>query len=102
MNRLLLGTLLGLTLGGLACALMARMQFPDKRRALLGAFASRFLIGFFIGATQLPLPPVAAGAAIGFAISVPDAIITRALAPVLITGTVFGAIGGAVMGAYGI
>jgi len=28
---------------------MLPMQFPDKRTALLGAFASRFAIGFTIG-----------------------------------------------------
>ena len=34
--------------------LMLPMSFPDKTTALLGAFASRFAIGFVIGCVQLP------------------------------------------------
>ena len=35
---------------------MLPMQFADKRTALLGAFASRFAVGFTIGCVQLPWP----------------------------------------------
>ena len=46
----------GLIFGAVAVALMLPMQFPDNRTALLGAFASRFAIGFTIGCVQLPGP----------------------------------------------
>jgi hypothetical protein len=83
---------------------MIPLKFPtpaDKRRAIAGAFVNRFLIGLFVGTATLPLPAVAAGALIGFLVSLPDAIITRVVAPLLIAGTVFGAIGGWVVASYG-
>jgi hypothetical protein len=42
----------GLIFRAVAVALMLPMRFPDKRTALLGAFASRFAIG----CVQLPWP----------------------------------------------
>lgn len=92
MNHLLLGSLLGVLAGALAVAMMIPMKFPDRRAALLGAFCNRFLIGFVVGISTLPLPALAGGALIGFLVSLPDAIITRAYAPILILGTVFGAL----------
>ena len=46
MNQVLLSLLCGLGFGAFAVALMLPMSFPDKRSALLGAFTSRFAIGF--------------------------------------------------------
>jgi hypothetical protein len=49
MARFTAAVVSGLCFGAVAIALMLRMQFPDQRAALLGAFASRFAIGFTIG-----------------------------------------------------
>jgi len=101
MEKLWLGTLLGVAAGAVAVAMMIPMKFPDRRAALLGAFCNRFAIGFFIGASTLPIPPAAGGALIGFLASLPDAIITKAYAPILGLGTVFGALIGWAVGVWG-
>src|SRR5256885_516151 len=54
MSRIFLGLIAGTVLGALDIGLMLPMSFPDKTTALLGAFASRFAIGFVIGCVQLP------------------------------------------------
>jgi hypothetical protein len=102
MNRILLGSLLGMAAGGIAVLLMLPLKFPDRRAAFLGAFANRFVVGFVIGISVLPLPAWAGGALIGFLVSLPDAIITKAYAPILILGTVFGALIGLGVAAWGI
>jgi len=101
MNRILLGSLLGMLAGGIAVAMMIPMTFPDRRAAFLGAFLNRSLIGFVIGISTLPLPAYAGGALIGLLVSLPDAVITKAYAPILILGTVFGALIGLAVGAWG-
>ena len=73
---------------------MIPMQFPDKRAAITGAFINRFSIGFVIGAIQLPWPGWATGFLIGVLLSVADALITKAYAPII----GFGAIGGVIIG----
>jgi hypothetical protein len=78
--------------GAVAVAIMLPMTFPDKRTALLAAFASRFAIGFLIPLLVMPIPGIAKGALVGFLISLPDAIVTKAYAPILILGTIGGAI----------
>ena len=65
---------------------MLPMEFPDKRRALLDAFLSRFAIGFLIPLVKMPIPMWAVGAVVGLLISLPDAVITKAYAPILGTG----------------
>ncbi len=102
MDRILLGSLLGVLAGGIAVAMMLPMTFPDRRSALLGAFCNRFLIGFVVGISALPLPALAGGALIGFLVSLPDAIITKAYAPILILGTVFGALIGIAVKTWGV
>jgi hypothetical protein len=92
MDKILLGSLFGVVAGGIAVAMMLPMKFPDRRAALLGAFFNRFLIGVVVATSTLPLPPLARGALLGFLISLPDALITKAYAPILILGTVFGAL----------
>ncbi len=80
---------------------MLPMSFPDKRAAILGAFINRFAIGFVIGAIRLPWPGWAVGLLIGILLSLPDAIITKAAAPILGLGAVGGLIIGFVVGRFG-
>ncbi len=92
MSRAELGVWLGLGAGAIAVLLMIPLKHPEKRAAMTGAFASRFAIGFLAANVDLPLPHLATGAVVGLLVSIPDAIITKAYAPVLILGTAFGAI----------
>ena len=92
MSDLLLAVICGLTFGALAVLLMLPMQFPNKRTALAAAFASRFAIGFIVPLVALPIAGFAQGALIGLLVSLPDAIVTRAYAPILAVGVVGGAI----------
>ena len=72
MSRLVLGTICGLVYGA----------------ALTGAFLNRFAIGFVVGASRLPTPNWASGLVFGVLLSLPDAIITKAYAPIMILGAV--------------
>jgi hypothetical protein len=101
MSRILLGTICGLVYGVLSAASMIPLSFPDKRAALIGAFLNRFAIGFVIGAARLSLPGWASGLVFGILLSVPDAIITKAYAPILIFGAVGGLIIGFIVGKWG-
>ena len=89
-----MGLVLGLLIGTVDVLLMLPLQFPDRRAALLGAFSSRFALGFFAATVRLPVHPVVAGVLVGILTSLPDAIITKTYAPILITGVVFGAVAG--------
>ena len=87
MPRLWLGLLAGLVYGALSAASMLRMQFPDKRAALLGAFLNRLAIGIVIGAAAgapqlvaLRAPPWVLGLVAGLLLSAADAVITKACA----------------------
>src|SRR5262245_37307296 len=100
MSRVTLGVVLGLGIGIADVLLMLPMSFPDKRAALLGAFSSRFALGFFAATTRLPMSPLATGVIVGILTSLPDAIITKAYAPILITGVVFGALAGWAVGRW--
>jgi hypothetical protein len=81
---------------------MIPLQFEDKRAAMLGAFANRFAIGFVIGAARLPLPGWANGLIFGLLLSLPDAVITKAYAPIMGLGAFGGAIIGFVIGIWGV
>ena len=94
MARVPLGVILGLSIGITDVLLMLPLSFPDKRSALLGAFASRFSLGFFAATINLRMPSVAVGLLVGLLTSIPDAIVTKAYAPILITGVIFGAVAG--------
>ena len=94
MERMTLGIVCGLVYGALSAATMIPLSFPDKRAALLGAFLNRFAIGFVIGIAQVPWPGWLLGLVVGILLSLPDAIITKAYAPILI----FGAVGGTLIG----
>src|SRR5437763_7074273 len=102
MDRILLGSLLGVLAGAIAVAMMLPMTFPDRRAALLGAFCNRFLIGFVVGISALPLPALAGGALIGFLGSLPEAIISKAYAPILILGTILVALIGIAVNRWGL
>jgi hypothetical protein len=94
MSRLLFGTLAGLVFGTVVVLMMLPMKFSDKRAALAGAFLNRFAIGLLIPLVEVALPGWAKGLAVGLLLSVPDAIITKAYAPILILG----ALGGLLIG----
>ena len=94
MTRTQMGIVLGLVIGTVDVLLMLPLQFPDKGAALLGAFSSRFALGFFAATVRLPLHPVLGGVLVGILTSLPDAIITKTYGPILITGVAFGAIAG--------
>jgi hypothetical protein len=102
MNKTLLGLICGMAFGVVDVLLMIPLHFPDKKAAMLGAFFSRFAIGFFIGVTTLPIPPWSKGLLVGFLISLPDAIITKSYAPILGIGAVGGVIIGFIVGKWGI
>jgi hypothetical protein len=101
MSRMTLGIVLGLVIGAVDVLLMLPLEFPNKRDALLGAFCARFALGFFAATARLPMPPIAAGILVGILTSLPDAIITRAYAPIMITGVLFGAVAGWIVGRWG-
>jgi hypothetical protein len=101
MSRLVLGTICGFVYGALSAVSMLPLQFDDKTAALTGAFLNRFAIGFVIGAAKLPVPSWANGLIFGILLSLPDAIITKAFAPILILGAVGGLIIGLIVGKWG-
>ena len=94
MNSILLGIILGCVFGIVAIAPMTRMTFSDKRAAIIGAFINRFAIGFLIPNTLPGIDPIIRGLIIGVLLSLPDAIITKAYAPIMGLGV----IGGLVIG----
>lgn len=102
MTNLNLGLLCGTVYGCLAAASMIPLEFPDKRAALLGAFINRFAIGLLIPLVPLPMPSWAKGLIIAILLSLPDAIITKAYAPILGFGAVGGAVIGLIAGKYGV
>jgi hypothetical protein len=94
MSRLVLGVVCGLVFGVIDICIMLPMSFTDKRAAITAAFIARFGIGFAIGAARLPWPGWLVGLVFGLLLSIPDAIITKAYAPII----GMGAIGGTVIG----
>ena len=101
MNRVSLGVLLGLGIGIADVLLMLPLSFPDKRPALFGAFCARFALGFFAATVRLPMAPILSGVLVGMLTSLPDAIITKAYAPIMVTGILFGALAGWIVGRWG-
>jgi hypothetical protein len=92
MSKQLLGAVCGIGFGIVAVLMMTPLAFEDKVSAMTAAFISRFSIGFFIGATKLPLPNWAGGLMIGLLVSLPDAIVTGAFIPILPMGALGGII----------
>ena len=101
MARIPLGILCGLIFGGVDVALMIPLSFPDKRAAMLGAFIARFALGFVICNIKLPWPGWLVGLFLGILLSLPDAIITKAMAPILASGAIGGLIIGWIAARYG-
>jgi hypothetical protein len=97
MTRVTLGLLLGMAIGIVDVLLMLPLSFPDKRAALMGAFCSRFSLGFLVPVVHLPLNPILSGIVVGVLTSLPDAIITNAAVPIMTTGVIFGAVAGFVV-----
>ncbi len=87
----------GLIFGAITVALMLPMEFPDKTTALTAAFINRFGIGLAIGCVQLPWPGWLVGFTFGFLLSAPSALITKVYIPILVIGTLGGAIIGGVL-----
>ena len=100
MTRVSLGVVLGIGIGITDVLLMLPLSFPDKRAALLGAFTARFALGFFTATIGVRWPPVVTGIIVGVLTSLPDAIITKAYAPIMVSGLVFGAFAGWVVGRW--
>jgi hypothetical protein len=94
MSNLVQGLISGVIFGAVAVGMMLPMSFPDKATALLTAFVSRFAIGLVIGCISLPWPGWLIGLVFGLIMSLPDAIVTKAYAPILLVG----AIGGTIIG----
>ena len=90
--NVLTGFVAGTAFGLFAVLTMLPMDFPDKKQAFLAAFFSRFAIGFVVLNMILPAPVRLTGAGIGLLLSLSDAIITRAYAPILIMGAAGGAV----------
>ena len=102
MSKLILGIVCGIGFGTIAVITMIPLEFADKKAAMAGAFASRFGIGFVIGATNLPFPTWISGLLIGLLLSLPDAIITKAWIPIMGLGIVGGILCGLVIGSFGV
>ena len=100
MTPVLFGFGAGAIFGALSVALMIPLKFPDKRAAMIGAFLSRFAIGLLIPLTSLPAPAWVRGAMVGLLLSLPDAVITKAYAPIVVIGTLGGAAIGLAWGAW--
>jgi hypothetical protein len=101
MQRLYLGIVCGLAFGGIDTAMMIPLSFPDKRAAMLGAFIARFALGFVICNVRLPWPGWVVGLLLGILLSLPDAIITKATIPIIVSGAVGGTIIGGIASKYG-
>jgi hypothetical protein len=81
---------------------MIPLSLPDKKTAMLGAFLSRFAIGFLIPVVDIGLPGWVRGMVVGLLVSLPDAVITKAYAPIIMVGLVGGAIIGWAAGRWAV
>jgi len=90
MRRLQFGVAAGLLFGVLDVVPMIGMAMPNKWVAIAGAFVNRFAIGFVIPQLTTPWPGWLRGMVIGFLLSLPNAIITGAWAPILGIGLLGG------------
>ena len=101
MSKLMLGAVCGAVWGVLSAASMIPLEFTDKRAALAGAFLNRFGIGFVLGVARLPVSSWLNGLIFGVLLSLPDAIITKAYAPILILGAIGGVVISLIVGKWG-
>jgi len=96
------GVIAGLVFGAVAVGMMLPLSFPDKRAALLGAFADRFAIGLVLGCVELPWPGWAVGLFFGLLLSLPSAIVTKAYVPILVIGGIGGLVIGGLIHGWGL
>jgi len=101
MSRIVLGVICGLAFGVVDVGIMLPMSFPNKRAAITAAFVARFGIGFAIGAASLTWPGWTVGLVFGLLLSIPDAIITKAYAPIIGMGALGGTIIGVIIAKFG-
>ena len=102
MNRVLLGTFLGMASGRMDVAMTVFGNHPERTNSLLlQAFFSRFATGFLAANVNLRLHRVLAGALVGVLISLPDAFALKAYATILGTGILLGALAGWVAKSWG-
>jgi len=99
MNNIKLGLICGLAFGIIDVIPMIFVGFPMV--AIIGAFLNRFAIGFLICNVKLPTPAWLKGLIVALMISLPDAIITEAYAPILGTAVVGGLIIGWIASKFG-
>ena len=102
MNKIILGTICGLAFGIIDVLIMIPLKYENNRKrieAMSSAFIERFTIGFLIPNVNLGLHPIVIGFLIGFGMSLPSAIITRAYAPIVATGIIGGLIIGFIVNA---
>ena len=100
-KRVYFGLICGLVFGGLDSAMMLLSVFPTSEHALLGAFIARFGLGFVICNVRLPWPGWIVGLLLGILLSLPNAIITKAMVPILVSGAIGGLIIGVVAAKFG-
>lgn len=99
MNNITLGLLCGLIYGVIDVLIMIPVEYEDTRKrteAMSAAFIERFMIGFLIPTVHLGISPAITGVLLGFFLSLPSAIITRAYAPIIAIGIIGGLIIGIV------
>ena len=94
MSSVVLGLICGAVFGTLSAGSMIPLKMDNKRAAIIAAFINRFAIGLVIPTISLSLPWPLAGLLIGVLFSLPEAIITKAYAPIM----AFGALGGVAIG----
>jgi hypothetical protein len=95
MNRVVLGTLLGIAFGTIDVLMTLQGNHPDRTTAmLLQAFFSRFAIGLLAANVSFRVHPAVAGALVGLLISLPDAFALRSYVGILGTGLIFGMLAG--------
>jgi hypothetical protein len=82
----------GLAFGLIDLLLMIPLDLPDKKTAMIGAFLSRFAIGFLIPLVKAPMAPWLIGGMVGLLVSLPDAVITKTYVPIIAVGVVGGVI----------
>ncbi len=92
MKKIKRGIVYGLIYAVLDVIPMFAMNIPDVMTASAGAFINRFTIGFLIPLTTFPSKGWQRGLMLGLLLSMPDAIITKAYAPILFLGVVGGII----------
>jgi len=87
------GIIAGLIFGIIDIIPMFFMEnFADKNLAIIGAFINRFAIGLLIFNAKISLKGWLNGLIIGLLISLPDALITKAYAPIIGIGIIGGII----------